>query len=171
MRGSGVKWDIRKAEPYAAYSEVEFDVPIGGNGDAYDRYMVRMEEMRQSARIILQALKQMPKGPVRADLPDFIRPPKELANRDMAALATYCYITIHGGSPPPGEIYSAVENPKGELGFYIVSDGSPKPLRLKIRGPSFNNLQALKKMLIGRLFSDVVAVIGSIDICLGEVDR
>jgi len=146
LRGSGVRWDIRKAFPYAAYDQFEFDIPIGERGDTYDRYLVRLEEMRQSRRIILQAVDTIPEGPIMARLGKVIK-------------------------PPPGEVYHSIEAPKGELGYYIVSDGSIQPARLRIRPPSFINLQALDKMIRGHLIADVVAVIGTLDIVLGEVDR
>jgi NADH-quinone oxidoreductase subunit D len=171
LRGSGVEWDLRKAEPYAAYGELEFDVPTGGNGDVYDRYLVRIEEMKQSLRLIEQAAENLPEGAVKADAPQFIRPPREEVHRNMQAMIRYFYITMHGGSPPPGEVYSAVEGSKGEVAFYIVSDGTPKPTRVDIRGPSFVNLSALDEMSRGQYVADLVATIGSIDIVLGEVDR
>src|SRR5262250_669627 len=146
LRGSGVKYDIRKAQPYSAYADFDFEVPIGENGDTYDRYLVRMAEMRQSARIIEQALDGLPEGPVMAKVPKIIK-------------------------PPVGEVYYPIEAPKGEIGVYLVSDGTGKPYRMRIRPPAFVNLQALKRMAIGHLVADVVALIGTIDIVLGEVDR
>ncbi len=146
LRGSGVRWDMRRAKPYAAYADMDFEIPIGQNGDTYDRYLVRMEEMRQSTRIIRQTLDRLPDGPVRAKTPKIIK-------------------------PPVGEIYHAIEAPKGVLGYYLVSDGSTKPYRLRIRPPSFFNLQAIKKMVVGQLVADAVAVIGTLDIVLGEIDR
>lgn len=146
LRGSGVKWDIRKVFPYDHYNEVEFDIPIGKNGDTYDRYLVRMEEMRQSVRIIRQCLDRLPDGPVMAWVPKVIRPPK-------------------------GEVYFSVEGPKGELGYYIVSDGNVTPYRVRVRPPCFVNLQALPELVKGHLVADVVAVIGTLDIVLGEIDR
>jgi NADH-quinone oxidoreductase subunit D len=171
LRGSGVEWDLRKAEPYAAYGELDFDVPTGENGDVYDRYLVRIEEMRQSLRLIGQAAENLPEGPFRAEAPQFIRPPREEVHRNMQAMIRYFYITMHGGSPPPGEVYSTVEGSKGEVGFYVVSDGGPKPVRVDIRGPSFVNLAALEEMSKGQYIADLVAIIGSVDIVLGEVDR
>ena len=146
LRGSGVRWDIRKAMPYAAYDQFQFDIPIGGRGDTYDRYLVRLEEMRQSRRILLQAVESIPEGPILARVGKVIK-------------------------PPPGEVYHSIEAPKGELGYYIVSDGTTQPYRLRIRPPSFVNLQALDRMVQGHLVADVVAIIGTIDIVLGEVDR
>ena len=171
LRGSGVEWDLRKAEPYAAYEELEFDIPLGEEGDAYDRYLVRIGEMRQSLRLIEQAAENLPEGPVRAVAPEFIRPPREEIQGNMQAMIRYFYVTMHGGSPPPGEVYSAVEGSKGEVGFYVVSDGGPRPVRVDIRGPSFVNLSALEEMSKGQYIADLVAIIGSIDIVLGEVDR
>src|SRR4030088_2064585 len=146
LRASGVKWDIRKAQPYANYSAFDFEIPTGENGDTYDRYLVRMAEMRQSLRIIEQAVNRIPEGPIMAKVPKIIK-------------------------PPVGEIYHSIEAPKGELGYFIVSDGSTQPYRLRVRPPSFVNLQALDTMVRGLLVADVVAVIGTIDIVLGEVDR
>ncbi|MGA2960811.1 MAG: NADH-quinone oxidoreductase subunit D [Candidatus Korobacteraceae bacterium] len=146
LRGSGVKWDLRKAQPYAAYDKFEFDIPTGKNGDTYDRYLVRIEEMRQSVRILRQAASGIPEGPITAKVPKVLR-------------------------PPAGEVYHSIEAPKGELGYFIVSDGSTQPYRVRVRPPSFVNLQALDKMVRGWLVADVVAVIGTLDIVLGEVDR
>jgi NADH-quinone oxidoreductase subunit D len=146
LRASGVKWDLRKAQPYAAYKNFEFDIPTGQNGDTYDRYLVRIAEMRQSLRIVRQAVDSIPEGPIMGKVPKVIK-------------------------PPVGEIYHSIEAPKGELGYFIVSDGSTQPYRVRVRPPSFVNLQALSKMVQGALVADVVAVIGTIDIVLGEVDR
>ena len=146
LRASGVKWDIRKAMPYAAYEEFEFDIPTGTNGDTYDRYLVRIEEMRQCVRIIRQAVARIPTGPVMAKVPKIIK-------------------------PAAGEVYHSIEAPKGELGYLVVSDGSTQPYRVRVRPPSFINLQALDRMVKGHLVADVVAIIGTIDIVLGEVDR
>ena len=146
LRASGVKWDIRKAQPYANYSEFDFEIPTRGAGDTYDRYMVRMAEMRQSLRIIRQAVERIPEGPIMAKVPKVIK-------------------------PPVGEIYHSIEAPKGELGYFIVSDGSTQPYRVRVRPPSFVNLQALELMVRGQLVADVIAVIGTLDIVLGEVDR
>jgi len=146
IRASGVEWDIRKAMPYAAYSDYEFDIPTRKNGDTYDRYMVRMEEMRQSARICLQAIQNIPAGPIMARIGKVLK-------------------------PPAGEVYHAIEAPKGELGYYIVSDATTQPYRVRIRPPSLINLQAFDTMVRGHLVADVVAIIGTLDIVLGEVDR
>jgi NADH-quinone oxidoreductase subunit D len=146
LRASGVKWDLRKAQPYAAYSEMDFEIPTGENGDTYDRYLVRIAEMRQSVRICRQAVEKIPEGPIMAKIPKVLK-------------------------PPVGEIYHSIEAPKGELGYFVVSDGSTQPYRVRVRPPSFVNLQALGKMVEGLMVADVVAVIGTIDIVLGEVDR
>ena len=146
LRASGVKWDIRKAQPYSMYDKFDFEVPIGIHGDTYDRYLVRVAEMRQSLRIIEQAVGAIPEGPIMAKVPKVMK-------------------------PPVGEVYVSIEAPKGELGYFIVSDGSTQPYRVRVRPPSFVNLQALDKMVRGALVADVVAVIGTLDIVLGEVDR
>ena len=146
LRASGVKWDMRKAMPYAAYDQYKFEIPVGTRGDTYDRYMVRIEEMRQSRLICLQAIENIPSGPIMARVGKVLK-------------------------PPAGEVYHAIEGPKGILGYYIVSDGSTQPYRIRIRPPSFINLQALDKMIRGHLVTDVVAIIGTLDIVLGEVDR
>jgi NADH-quinone oxidoreductase subunit D len=146
LRASGVKWDLRKAQPYSSYQDFDFEIPIGTNGDTYDRYLVRIAEMRQSLRIIAQAVEKLPEGPVMAKVPKVVK-------------------------PPVGEVYHSIEAPKGELGYFIVSDGSTQPYRVRVRPPSFVNLQALDVMVRGALVADVVAVIGTLDIVLGEVDR
>ena len=171
IRGSGVKWDVRKSEPYSSYDEMDFIIPVGQNGDVYDRYIVRLEEMRQSNEIVRQAMDTIPKGKFIADLPDVTLPPKENLKKSMEALIHHFKVVTDGICPPVGEVYSCVEAPKGELGFYIVSDGTKNPYRIKIRPPSFVNLEGLPKMVEGRLIADVVAVIGSLDIVLGEIDR
>ena len=171
IRGSGVKWDVRKSEPYSSYDEMDFIIPVGQNGDVYDRYIVRLEEMRQSNEIVRQAMDTIPKGKFIADLPDVTLPPKENLKKSMEALIHHFKVVTDGICPPVGEVYSCVEAPKGELGFYIVSDGTKNPYRIKIRPPSFVNLEGLPKMVEGCLIADVVAVIGSLDIVLGEIDR
>ncbi len=171
LRGSGVNWDIRKAEPYSSYDKYHFTVPLGENGDVYDRYRVRIEEMRQSNSIVHQALNILPRGDFIARIPNITLPTKEDVETKMESMIQHFKIIIDGIRPPKGEVYSSIEAPKGELGFYIVSDGSSHPYRLKIRPPSFVNLEALPKMVEGRLLPDVVAVIGSLDIVLGEIDR
>src|SRR5208337_2544368 len=146
LRGSGVKWDIRKAQPYEAYDKIEFEVPVGQHGDTYDRYMVRIQEMRQSVRIIRQCVERLAPGPIFGKVGKVIK-------------------------PPVGEVYHSIEAPKGELGYYVVSDGTVNPYRVRVRPPSLINLQALDKMAKGHLIADIVAIIGTIDIVLGEVDR
>ncbi|MEW6620353.1 MAG: NADH dehydrogenase (quinone) subunit D [bacterium] len=173
LRGSGVQWDIRKVEPYCVYGELEFDIPTGrGVGDVYDRYLVRMEEMRQSCRIVQQALAQIPEGDFIAKEAKIVPPPKDKVLTDIEALIHHFKLVIEGFKPPQKEIYQSIEAPKGELGFYIISDGSNKPYRLKIRPPSFANLQSIDRMIEGGMMvADVVAIIGSLDIVLGEIDR
>ena len=171
IRGSGVKWDVRKSEPYSSYDEMDFIVPVGQNGDVYDRYIVRLEEMRQSNEIVRQAMDTIPKGKFIAELPDVTLPQKENLKKSMEALIHHFKVVTDGICPPVGEVYSCVEAPKGELGFYIVSDGTKNPYRVKIRPPSFVNLEGLQKMVEGHMIADVVAVIGSLDIVLGEIDR
>ena len=146
LRAAGVKWDLRKAQPYSGYEQYDFDIPTGENGDTYDRYTVRMEEMRQATRIIRQAVYRIPSGPIMSKVPKVVK-------------------------PPVGEVYVSIEAPKGELGYFIVSDNSTQPYRLRVRPPSFVNLQALDRMVRGGLVADVVAIIGTLDIVLGEVDR
>jgi NADH dehydrogenase I D subunit len=171
LRGSGVNYDIRKVEPYAAYDKVEFDVPLGKNGDVYDRYLVRLGELRQSNRIIKQCLDMMQPGPVVTDDPRYAVPDKMAVMQSMQSLAHQFVIMSKWVPMPKGDVYVATEGPKGELGFYIVSDGSGRPYRIKIRAPSYVNLSALSKMATGRMMADVVACIGTIDIVLGECDR
>lgn len=175
LRGSGVKFDLRKAQPYSGYETYDFDVPVGSNGDAYDRYQVRVAEMRESTKIAKQAIARIRElgesGPYRVRDFKYVLPPKEEVKTSMEALIHHFKIVAHGFFPPVGEAYSAVEAPKGELGFYLVSDGSPRPWRMKIRSPSFINLQALPLMVEGKMIADVIAAIGSIDIVLGEIDR
>jgi NADH-quinone oxidoreductase subunit D len=146
LRAAGVNWDLRKAQPYSGYQQYDFDIPTRENGDTFDRYVVRMQEMRQSVRIVRQALDGIPEGPIMAKVPKIIK-------------------------PPVGEVYVSIEAPKGELGYYVVSDGTTNPYRVRVRPPSFVNLQALDKMVRGALVADVVAIIGTLDIVLGEVDR
>lgn len=171
LRGSGVKWDVRKAFPYSSYDEFEFDIPVGTVGDVYDRYIVRLREMEWSNGIVRQALDRLPKGPILADDPHVVLPNKEMVLTDIASLIRHFKIVSEGFKPPKGEVYASVEAAKGELGFYIISDGSNRPFRLRIRPPSFLNLGALPKMIEGSLIADVISTIGSIDIVLGEIDR
>jgi len=171
LRGSGIAYDVRKAFPYSSYDEFEFDVPLGKNGDAYDRYLVRMEEMRQSRRIVLQALDRLPEGPVLIDDRKVALPPRRELVRSMEAVIHQFKLVSEGIHPPKGEAYAAVESPRGEKGYYIVSDGSNRPVRVRVRSPSFSNLQALPVMVQGGMLADVVVAIASIDIVLGDVDR
>lgn len=171
LRGSGVAYDVRKAFPYGGYDEYEFDVPLGTHGDAFDRYRVRMEEMRQSRRIVLQALDRLPAGPVLVDDRKVALPPRGELVRSMEAVIHQFKLVSEGIHPPAGEIYAAVESPRGEKGYYIVSDGSNRPFRVRVRSASFTNLQALPVMLYRSTIADVVVAIASIDIVLGDVDR
>jgi len=172
LRASGVYYDVRKAYPYSSYEDFDFEVPLGTRGDVYDRYLVRLKEMRQSNRIISQVLEKLPEGPIaNFAATQFVPPPKGDVTRDIAALIRHFKLISEGFRPPVGEVYASIESSKGELGFYIVSDGSPKPLRLRIRPPSFLNLGALPRMIEGQMVADVIAAIGSIDIVLGEIDR
>ncbi|WP_420917214.1 NADH dehydrogenase (quinone) subunit D [Dictyobacter halimunensis] len=171
LRGSGVLWDIRKVFPYSGYEQFDFDIPVGSNGDVYDRYMVRMLEMEQSLKIINQALDGLPAGSHRVNDPKITPPPKWQITGSMEALIHHFKLFTEGYRPPKGEAFVRTESPKGTMAFYIVSDGGPKPYRMHLRGPSFTNLQVLPKMLEGSFLADVVAGIGSIDIVLGEVDR
>jgi NADH-quinone oxidoreductase subunit D len=171
LRGSGVAWDIRKRQPYSSYDKFDFEVPTRPEGDVYARYLVRLEEMRQSLRIVRQAMEGLPEGPIKAKAPHIVMPDREEMKTSIEALIYHFKIVTEGFHPPIGEVYQAIESPRGELGFYFVSDGSPKPYRCHVRAPSFVNLQALPKMIEGRLIADVVACIGTIDIVLGEVDR
>lgn len=171
LRGSGVAYDIRKLEPYGVYHKVDWEVPVGKRGDTYDRYWIRMEEMRQSARIIAQCLDQMPPGPIMADVPHVIPPRKELVMRDMESLIHHFIIFTQGFKPPKAETYCGTEAPKGELGFFIISDGSPRPYRLKIRSPSFIHMGAFDHMARGYLISDIITIFGTYDIVMGECDR
>jgi NADH-quinone oxidoreductase subunit D len=171
LRGSGVAYDVRKSEPYLEYETYDFEVPIGSRGDAYDRYLVRLEEMRQSTRILEQTLKRLPEGPINIDDPKIVLPKKEHVLQKMEELIQQFMIVTEGFSAPEGEVYHAIEAPKGELGFYIRSEGGKSPYRLHIRSPSFITLQAIEKMAVGGLLSDLVAVIASLDPVMGEVDR
>jgi NADH-quinone oxidoreductase subunit D len=171
LRACGVSYDVRKAHPYSGYERYQFEVPLGKAGDVYDRYVVRMAEMRQSHRIAIQALERLAPGPINVADPKLIPPPKQLLKRSMEALIHHFKLYAEGFSVPAGEVYQAIEAPKGELGTYLVSDGGNRPYRVHFRAPSFVNLQALPAMVKGRLVADVVAVIGSLDIVLGEIDR
>jgi NADH-quinone oxidoreductase subunit D len=171
LRGSGVEWDLRKKQPYSSYDKFDFQVPTRPEGDVYARYLVRLDEMRESLKIVRQAMEGLPEGPIKAKAPHIVMPDREEMKTSIEALIYHFKIVSEGFRPPLGEVYQTVESPRGELGFYLVSDGSPKPYRCHVRAPSFANLQALPKMIEGRLIADAVACIGSIDIVLGEVDR
>jgi NADH-quinone oxidoreductase subunit D len=171
LRGSGVNWDIRKANPYCSYDHFEFDVPLGKNGDTYDRYKCRVEEMRQSLRIIGQALDGLPEGPYITPDRKIAPPPKEEVLKGMEQLIHHFKIWVDGFCPPAGDVYHCIESPKGEIGCYIVSDGTKRPYRLHFRPPSFINISALNKLAKGRMISDLIAIIGTTDLVLGEVDR
>lgn len=171
LRGSGVEHDLRKAHPYLGYEQYDFEIPIGENGDSFDRYLVRMEEMRQSVKILRQVLATMPDGPVNVVDPKSTLPEKEKVLMSMEELIHHFIVATQGIEAPEGEVYFGAENPKGELGFYINSKGGGVPHRLKIRSPSFVNLSILPKLLCGHLVSDVVAILGSLDFVMGECDR
>ncbi|MCC7196153.1 MAG: NADH dehydrogenase (quinone) subunit D [Gemmatimonadaceae bacterium] len=171
LRASGVAYDVRRDFPYLDYETYDFDVPVGTAGDVYDRYLVRMEEMRQSVRILDQAVKRLPDGPVNVDDPRVILPPKSKATSEMESMIHHFKNVMEGPRPPVGECYVAVESPKGEKGYYMVSDGTSKPSRWRIRPPSFLNLAAIPRMVEGHLLSDVIAINASIDIVMGEIDR
>lgn len=173
LRGSGVEWDLRKKQPYEVYHRLDFDIPVGVNGDCYDRYLVRIEEMRQSNRIIRQCVKWLRDnpGPVIVDDHKLVPPKREEMKDDMESLIHHFKLFTEGFCIPEGEVYAAVEAPKGEFGIYLVSDGANKPYRLKIRPPGFAHLSAMDEMIRGHMIADVVAVIGTIDIVFGEIDR
>jgi NADH-quinone oxidoreductase subunit D len=171
LRGSGVNYDVRKAMPYSGYEQYEFDVPLGSHGDVYDRYLCRMEEFRQSMRIIDQALKKLPKGPVLSSNRKVVPPPRSELHNSMESLIHHFKLWTEGFSAPKGEVYIATESPRGELGILLAGNGGPKPHRIHYRGPSFVNLSALPVMSKDHFVADLVAIIGSIDIVLGDVDR
>lgn len=171
LRASGVAHDLRKAQPYSGYEQYEFDIPTQTEGDTYARYLVRMEEMRQSLRIISQALDKLPLGPVRSNNRKYVPPPRSELAVSMEALIHHFKLWTEGFHPPKGSVYAAVESPRGELGVYLESDGSPKPYRVHWRTPSFTNIQILPVLAKGHLVADLVALIGTVDIVLGDVDR
>ena len=171
LRAAGVKHDLRKARPYSSYDKFDFEIPTQEASDCFARYQVRLEEMRQSLRIIEQAMDGMPEGRYLARAPGVVRPTKEEALYQMEAMIYHFKLVTEGFHPPKGEVYVTIESPKGELGYYIVSDGGTMPYRMRVRPPSFVNISALSKFVVGRLLADVIACIGSIDIVLGEVDR
>ena len=171
LRGSGVKWDIRKQKPYSSYDKFDFTVLTRPEGDVYARYLVRLAEMRESLKIVRQAMDGLPEGPIRANAPHIVMPDRDSMKNSIEALIYHFKIVTEGFHPPVGEVYQTIESPRGELGIYLISDGSPRPFRCHVRAPSFANLQALPRMIEGRLIADVVACIGSIDVVLGEIDR
>ncbi len=171
LRGSGLAWDIRKVFPYSSYDHFDFKIPTGEKGDVYDRFYVRMQEMKQSMKIIRQAIENLPDGDILLNDFKIVPPPKTRLYESIEEMIHHFKLVTEGINPPKGEVYASVEGAKGELGFYIVSDGSPRPYRVRIRPPSFYNMQALEHILPGNLISDVVAIIGSLDPVLGEVDR
>ena len=171
LRGSGVEWDLRKEQPYLGYENYEFDVPVGEHGDAYDRYLLRIEEIKQSARIIIQAIDKLPDGPISVEDHKISLPQKRKVLTSMEELIHQFMVVTEGPALPPGERYFGVENPKGELGFYVKTDGTGKPHRLRMRAPSFVNLSILPYLFPGALVSDTVAILGSLDFVMGECDR
>jgi len=171
LRGSGVEHDLRRKHPYLDYEKYDFEIPVGSAGDCYDRYLVRMEELRQSVRILEQAINDLPSGPINYFDPKSMPPPKVEVLTKMEELIHHFLVSTQGVDAPPGEVYFGAENPKGELGFYIYSKGGGVPYRLKIRAPSFVNLSILSKILPGHMISDVVAILGSVDFVMGESDR
>ena len=171
VRGSGMAWDLRRSQPYEVYSELDFDIPVGKNGDCYDRYLIRMDEMRQALRIMKQCIEMMPGGPVHAEDGKVVPPSRAEMKRSMEALIHHFKLYTEGYRVPEGEVYAAVEAPKGEFGVYLVSDGGNKPDKCKIRAPGFAHLQAMDHLCKGHMLADVAAILGSIDIVFGEVDR
>lgn len=171
LRGSGVSYDIRKALPYCSYDDFDFQIPVGENGDVYDRYLVRMEEFNQSLRIIDQAIENLPEGPIKVDNPWVSNPETNEVTEDISSLIRRFKIQSEGPKSPVGEVYHSVEGSKGELGFYIVGDGTAQPYRMKIRSPCFILTSALPRLLEGHMIADAISIIGSIDIVLGEIDR
>ena len=171
LRGSGIDVDLRRDNPYSGYENFKFNVPVAKEGDVFARYVVRVRELRESQKIVKQTLEGIPEGPVKADAPKVVLPDREKMKTQMEALIYHFKIVTEGFTVPEGEVYQAVESPRGEMGYYVVSDGGAKPYRVHMRAPSFANLQSLQKMCKGRLIADVVAAIGSIDIVLGDCDR
>ncbi len=171
LRGSGVPWDLRKAQPYEIYDKLDFDIPVGKHGDCYDRYLCRMEEMHQSIRMMKQCLDEMPEGPVLAEDPKVVPPRRAEMKGSMESLINHFKLYTEGVRIPAGETYTAIETPKGEFAVYLVSDGTNRPYRCKIRSPAFNHLQSIEHLVRGHMLADVVAVIGTLDVVFGEVDR
>jgi NADH-quinone oxidoreductase subunit D len=171
LRATGIKWDLRKDMPYMVYNEFRFDVPVGSDGDAYDRYRVRMAEMRESIKILEQAIEGLPEGPINADVPEVVIPTKEQVYTQMEALIWHFKIISEGFKPPVGQVFSAIENPKGEFGFFIKSDGTNKPARTRIHSPAYRSVQILPELVRGKVIADVVTTVASLDPVLGEIDR
>jgi NADH-quinone oxidoreductase subunit D len=171
LRASGIDVDLRRDKPYSGYEKFQFNVPVSNDGDVFARYIVRVAELRESQKIVKQALEGVPEGPVKADAPHVVLPDREKMKTQMEALIYHFKIVTEGFTVPEGEVYMPIESPRGEMGYYVVSDGTAKPYRVHMRSPSFANLQTLRKMCEGRLIADVVAAIGSIDIVLGDCDR
>jgi NADH-quinone oxidoreductase subunit D len=170
-RASGIDWDLRRDMPYSSYEKFKFKVPVTKEGDVYARYLLRVQELRESNSIARQAFDGMPDGPVKADAPKVVLPDREKMKTQMEALIYHFKIVTEGFTVPAGEVYHAIESPRGEMGYYVRSDGTAKPYRVHMRSACLANLQVLEKMVVGRLLADVVAAIGSIDIVLGEIDR
>jgi NADH-quinone oxidoreductase subunit D len=171
LRASGIKWDLRKDMPYMGYENFDFDVPVGTHGDAYDRYVVRTQEMRESIKILEQALDGLPEGPINADVPEVVIPTKGEVYTQMEALIWHFKIISEGFKAPAGQVFSAIENPKGEFGFFIKSDGSNKPVRTRIHSPTLRSVQVIPEIVKGKLIADVVTTVASLDPVLGEIDR
>ncbi len=171
LRASGVDWDLRRDMPYSSYEKFQFKVPVSNGCDVWSRYVVRLQEMRESIKIAQQALDGLPEGPIKADAPKVVLPDREKMKTQMEALIYHFKIVTEGFAVPAGRVYQAIESPRGEMGYFVVSDGTAKPYRVHMRNPTFTTLQALETMCVGRLLADVVAIIGSIDIVLGEIDR
>ncbi|HEY4931058.1 MAG TPA: NADH dehydrogenase (quinone) subunit D [Terriglobales bacterium] len=171
LRASGIDVDLRRDNPYTGYENFKFNVPVSKDGDVYARYLVRVAELRESQKMVVQALEGLPEGPVKADAPKVVLPDREKMKTQMEALIYHFKIVTEGFTVPEGEVYMPIESPRGEMGYYVVSDGTAKPYRVHMRSPSFANLQSLRKMCEGRMIADVVAAIGSIDIVLGDCDR
>jgi NADH-quinone oxidoreductase subunit D len=171
IRASGMAWDIRKSQPYSGYEQYEFDVPVQWGCDVYSRYLIRIQEMRESNRILKQALQKIPEGPIRARQAGVIFPPQEEIYERMESLIHHFMLVVEGLRPPVGQYYGCIESPRGEMGCYIISDGGPRPFRLKWRAPAFVNLESLALMAKGHLFADLIAILSSVDIVLAEVDR
>jgi NADH-quinone oxidoreductase subunit D len=171
LRGSGIAWDLRKSQPYEVYEQFKFKIPVGKNGDCYDRYLCRIEEMRESTKIIIDALNNLPEGPVMTTDGKVSPPSRAAMKKSMEALIHHFKLFTEGYHVPKGEVYACVEAPKGEFGVYLIADGSNKPYRCKIKAPGFAHLQAMDYVVKGHMLADVPAVLGSMDIVFGEIDR